>query len=100
MRKITKQMLTAYNNGQSFKSSNTKVIVNGNSSCGTLTQIYLFENLIAEDSDEGLKITNCGWKTDTTKERLNALPNVSIHQNKGKWYLNGNEWNGEWTKVI
>lgn len=99
MKKITKEMQNAFIIGKEFKKSNTEVIINDNASCGTLTQIFLFDNLIAEHSDEGLRITNCGWKTNTTKERLNALPNVSIYQKKGKWYLNGNEWNGEWTKV-
>lgn len=40
-----------------------------------------------------------GYATVTTKERLNALEGVGIQQKKGKWYLNGVEWNGEWIKV-
>jgi hypothetical protein len=27
------------------------------------------------------------------------LPGVNINQSKCKWYLNGNEWNGEWIKI-
>ena len=42
-----------------------------------------------------IHIQNCGWFTNTTKERLNALPNVSIQQKKGVWYLNGEKWNGQ-----
>ena len=38
---------------------------------------------------------NKPWFSKTTKERLNALPNVSIVQQKGNWYLNGNFWQGE-----
>lgn len=49
--------------------------------------------------DNSLVITNAGWKSNTTKERLNGLPNVSIQQKKGEWFLNGTAWNGEWIKV-
>jgi len=34
-----------------------------------------------------------------TQKTVNALPNVSICQKKGVWYLNGNEWGGEWVKI-
>jgi hypothetical protein len=64
--------------------------------------MYLFGNLIAtlEHSVGGvLKVTNAGWKSNTTKERLNGLPRVSIQQKKGEWYLNGQLWNGELTQV-
>ena len=46
------------------------------------------------DPKKTLSITNCGWFSNTTKERLNGLPNVSIQQKNFIWYLNGNEWNG------
>jgi hypothetical protein len=61
--------------------------------------IYLHGNKIAEWRETGVYITNCGWFTNTTKDRLNALRGVSIKQIKGAWYLNGKEWNGEWIKV-
>ena len=99
MRKITKNMLNAYMNTKPFKDGNTEVIVNQFSANGTTTQIYLHDNLIAEFNDCGLHIQNCGWFTNVTKERLNALPNVNICQKKGKWFLNGNEWDGEFIKV-
>lgn len=99
MKKITQEMINAYLEGKEFYKSNTEVIINPNSSCGTLTQIYLFNNCIAENSDLGLYITNQGWFTKTTKERLNALPGVSIFQKNRKWFLNGKQWNGEWIKI-
>jgi hypothetical protein len=46
-----------------------------------------------------LSISNAGWASNTTKERLNGLPNVRIHQKNWNWFLNGVEWNGEWTRV-
>ena len=99
MRKISKEMSNAFINGKKFKKGNTEVIINNYASCGTLTQIFLHGNLIAEDSDEGLKITNANWMSNVTKERLNALPGVNIHQKNFKWYLNGKEWDGQMIKI-
>ena len=80
-----------------FKRSNTQVILDP-SGCAYLS---LHRNCIAYHEPNGeLKITNCGWSTVTTKDRLNALPSVHIQQRKGVWYLNGEEWDGEWITVI
>jgi hypothetical protein len=51
--------------------------------------IWLHGHAIAEFRTDGLWITNAGWPTPTTKERLNGIPDVSIVQKKGQWYLNG-----------
>lgn len=99
MRKITKEAINAFMSTKPFKMANTEVIVNEHSAGGTITQLYLHGNLIAEDSDQGLHITNAGWQSNTTKERLNGLPGVCISQKKGKWYLNGREWDGEMIKI-
>lgn len=90
MRKITEQMLEAFINNRSKKIGNTEVIASEHK-----TVLLLHGNLIAESNVEGLFIQNLGWETNTTKERLNSLPGVSIHQKNWKWYLNGKEWNGE-----
>jgi hypothetical protein len=55
--------------------------------------------MIAERRQGGLWITNAGWQSTTTKERLNGLSGVRINQVRGQWYLNGNAWNGEWVNV-
>jgi hypothetical protein len=47
------------------------------------------------DPEQTLSITNCGWQTNTTKERLNSIPGVNIYQKAGIWFLNGEEWDGE-----
>jgi hypothetical protein len=39
-------------------------------------------------------ITDCGWRTRTTKERLNGLEGVNIVQRDFQWYLNGVVWDG------
>jgi len=46
-----------------------------------------------------LLISHAGWPTVTTKSRLNALPGVHIEQRKKVWYLNGEEWDGDWTII-
>ena len=35
----------------------------------------------------------------TTKDKLNALPGVRIHQEDYQWYLNGKLWDGSWIEV-
>ena len=93
MRKVTYDSVKAFMNAETFKSSNTEVEVRPN-----VTILKLFGNEIAyryNDPERTLSITNCGWKTATTKERLNGIDGVNIRQVKGVWYLNGNEWNGK-----
>lgn len=94
MRKVTEQAVVAFLNSYPFKSSNTKVVIEDDGVC-----LYLHSNLIAIRKEEGMFIRNAGWFSNTTKERLNGLPNVSIYQKKGTWYLNGQEWNGGLTKI-
>ena len=93
MRVITKQSIKAFMNAEPFKKSNMEVEVLPN-----VTVLKLFGNRIAyryNDPERTISITNCGWDTPTTKERLNALPNVSIQQKNFEWFLNGEKWNGE-----
>lgn len=92
MKKITKQSIEAFMNARPFKKDNTEVVLFPN-----VTVLKLFGNEIAyryNDPKRTLSITNCGWETNTTKERLNGIPDVFIQQKKGKWYLNGIEWDG------
>ena len=93
MRQITKQSINAFMNAKTFKRQNMEVQVLPND-----TILYLHNNAIAyryNDPQKTLTITNCGWFSNTTKERLNALPNVNIVQRNFKWFLNGKEWNGQ-----
>ena len=92
MRSITRQSAEAFMNAERFKKGNMEVEVLPN-----VTVLKLFGMSIAyryNDPERTLSITNCGWDTPTTKERLNALPNVSIRQVNGEWFLNGEKWNG------
>ena len=92
MRTITKESINAFLNAQKFNRQNMEVEVLPN-----VTILKLHNNAIAyryNDPEKTLTIQNCGWFSNTTKERLNALPNVSIQQKSFKWYLNGEEWDG------
>lgn len=93
MRKVTQNSVNAFMNAQQFREGNTTVEVKEN-----VTILKLHNNPIAykyNDPEKTLSITNAGWQSNTTKERLNAIPNVSIQQKKGVWYLNNKEWDGK-----
>ena len=97
MRKITREAAMAFMEARPFKKDNTEVVVYLN-----CTILKLFGNQIAyryNDPDRTLSITTCGWKSATTKERLNAIPGVHIRQGNGKWFLNDVEWEGGLTDV-
>ena len=92
MRKITRESVDAFMNARKFKKANMEVEVLPN-----VTILKLHGNEIAyryNNPERTLSITNAGWQTNTTKERLNGIPNVSIHQKIFVWYLNDVEWNG------
>ena len=92
MRTITKESIAAFNNANTFNKQNMSVEVLPN-----VTILKLHGNSIAyqyNNPERTLSITNCGWQSNTTKERLNALNDVYIYQKKGIWYLNGAEWDG------
>jgi len=95
MRKITQQSVNAFNNSVNFKSANTRVIaVPSGSAFLELHGNTIAQRLNIEGIEDVIVINACGWLTTTTKERLNALPNVSIKQKAGVWYLNGKQWDG------
>jgi len=92
MNVITKESIKAFVSSKSFRKSNMEVVVRPEK-----TILTLFGNEIAyiyHNNERTLKIRNAGWFSRTTKERLNALPNVDIRQKNSKWYLNGELWNG------
>lgn len=90
MRQITIEVTNAFEQRRVFKKGNSRT--DG-------TAMYLFNNKIAEWRSDGLWITNAGWSSSTTKERLNGLMGVHVQQRAGNWYLNGRYWDGSWTNV-
>lgn len=93
MRQITSDSINAFLNARKFNRQNMSVEVLPN-----VTILKLHGNSIAfkyNNPEITLSITNCGWFSNTTKERLNALPNVNIYQKNFEWFLNGEKWDGE-----
>lgn len=95
MRQITQEACNAFENGQNYKKSNTKVYVLDD----VHREMILHGNLIAFSNSNGIFISNAGYKTNTTKERLNGLTGVHIQQKDFVWYLNGEAWNGDWIRI-
>jgi len=90
MRQITRDIVNAFQNSRSLTIGNSRT--NGES-------LWLFGNKIAEIRRDGLWITNAGWDSKTTKERLNGLSGVNIVQRRGVWLLNDRVWDGRWVNV-
>lgn len=89
MRLITMEMSDAVHSRRYYKKSNTEVIIdNSNAS------VYLFENQIIQTDGEEVVYDSCGYKTNTTKERLNGLmpQGYTIIQQQSEWHIsyNGN----------
>ena len=94
MRKITKESVNSFLNKGTLNKQNMNVFFD---KYDYKSRMLLHNNCIAtyDYDNKILSISNCGWFSNTTKERLNALPNVHIQQKNFVWYLNGKEWNGQ-----
>jgi len=90
MRQITRDIVQAFESRNSLRIDNSRT--DGQS-------LWLFNNQIAEWRWDGLWISNAGWKSKTTKERLNGLSGVNIYQLRGIWFLNDRIWDGGWVNV-
>ena len=93
MRKITEESTNAFLNKGKLSKQNMNIFYDR---YDQTSRMLLHNNCIAtyDYQEDILTISNCGWFSNTTKERLNALPNVNIRQKDFVWYLNGKEWNG------
>lgn len=94
MRKIETQMVKAVANSESWQSANTCVVCDDNG----VSHVYLHGNKIAEVGEDYLQVFDGGWKSITTKSRLNALINRfcnavtdGVYQRKHVWYLSDND---------
>jgi len=91
MRKIERQMNNAITKGIDFKCANTEVISYTNSS-----DVYLHGHLIARIGETWIELDSCGYRTATTKSRLNAIlaehgcPGERIFQKNFEWFINYN----------
>lgn len=96
MRKISSDAYDAFVNGKRFKSSNTEVRVEDGE-----TAMYLFGNKIAKTEDGVTYISGGGHEPSrTTRDRLNAFPQVWLSIKKGKWIIEQKIfWDGNWANV-
>jgi hypothetical protein len=82
MRQITIEAYNAFKKNKRFKRSNTEVIINNN-----ITVMKLFGNSIVKKIDGEIFISNGGWSSVTTKERLNPFV-TRIRKNKDSLIIN------------
>lgn len=94
MRKITQQSVNAFIAKRNFSSGNMTV-----HNHGQVTEMRLHGNLIAEHVHitGEIFISNAGWTSNTTKERLNGILDAigegsgGIYQRDFQWYWKGSE---------
>ena len=102
MRQITKQAVNKFNNKENFNKDNTRVIYSDITT--PTTKLFLHNNLIAYKKYSSLVITNSGWFSNTTKERLNGLLDSigfdKIYQKNFEWFLADKKWNGNPVKIL
>lgn len=89
MRKITKEVVGAFNREEGKKIGNTQSL---EYQYGVL--LFLHGNRIAIKENGKLYVSLCGWDTVTTRERLNGITGVCVTRKKGQTYLNGKPWTG------
>lgn len=110
MRKITETAIDALYSRRAFSSTNT--VVARASSIANLPEeldqdttwvLYLHNNaIVALAADGSVWITDGGWETLTTKERLNGVPGVRVWHHRRELHLSAPEhpsssWDGSWT---
>ena len=87
MRIIEKQMNTAILNRKDWKNDNTEVIYSPERDA---SYVMLHGNHIATIGDTYLELYSCGYKTVTTKSRLNAI--LKEHGNGARVFQQNFEW--------
>ena len=91
MRKLEKQMNFALSNKANWSGSNTTVVFNDSTNC---SQVFLHGHNIAtlDHNTQALKLSSCGYETNTTKSRLNAIlteckTGVRVFQKNWEWFV-------------
>lgn len=100
MRIIEQEMCQAVREGCDWQKSNTRVRIEAGGDCAC---VYLHGNLIAiKDYRTNIwHYSHCGWRTMTTRSRLNAL-GANIVQRNWMWYdaITGLEFVNEELDVV
>lgn len=89
MKQVERKMLAAIKAKKNLTCGNTKVRFSARGNC----IVYLFDNVIASAEGDRWWFRDAGWRSVTTKSRLNALlmdfsnNTVCIYQKDYQWYL-------------
>ena len=98
MRQITKDATRAFYGGKPFKRDNTEVITDRKRFAGMeITSAMLLHGhpiariVMESENRRRLEVTNAGYETSTTKERLNGVichicPALRLYQKDFEWY--------------
>jgi hypothetical protein len=89
MRRITRIITEAFLARRPARIDNT--YTDGNA-------LYLHGNKIAEWREGAVYITDAGWPTPTTFDRLRGL-GANVGTTKGRVMLNNARWNGDWIRL-
>lgn len=97
MRKIEREMVQAIIERRNWRKANTEVrVLEQNGGKGAL--VLLHGNPIAQyDCDGKMAVRHAGWRTSTTKSRLNAFlrhlgrAGYGVHQCAYSWFLTDQE---------
>ena len=85
MRLIERQMNDAILNQKDWKNANTEVI-----SCSNVTDVFLYDNLIARIGETWIELFDGGVQSKTTKSRINAI--LSEHGNGARIFQQNFQW--------
>ena len=92
MRQITRDSVNAFLAGRKFNGQNMSVVT-AVLSGGPTTSMYLHGNLIAEmtgvPAECNIRLTDAGWESNTTKERLNGVLDLLDLWRDKIWSING-----------
>ena len=93
MRQIEKDMLSAIKLGKCWHKANTEVYTNDNKA----SLVYLHGNHIATVTDNNVRVFDGGWRSNTTKSRLNVIINEfcdaltdGVFQKDYQWFIKDN----------
>ena len=95
MDRIKNIVTKAFVNQGNIKLKNDCIRTNGNT-----TAWYYHGNLIAHIKGNLCVLSDCSWRSATTKKRLNFIlknlkPEARIYQKDFVWYIDNFRWEGE-----
>lgn len=73
---------------ENWKRNNTETVPNYRDNGNHTMLLNLYGHNVAELWPNGdVRLSHCGYRTATTKDRLNGFPNVYIVQKASEWYI-------------